>query len=174
MRIQSEPTESNWAALREAQLHATRVLPPVGMAVITEVGEETDSLKYRDTQARHRHEYYPYFQWARARLLHSKREASIFTRRDLLQDAIGRLGMAEYGVIAPATGAEGAARMSERLLAALDAALSGAPGDVATSAGYETFANLAAEQADPDTLISRAVAAFHTRPNGARVRRWES
>jgi sialate O-acetylesterase len=42
MAIKDQPAESGWAALREAQLHATRVLPNVGMAVITDVGHETD------------------------------------------------------------------------------------------------------------------------------------
>ena len=40
--IQAQPGESDWAELREAQLLATRVLPKVGMAVITDVGEEKD------------------------------------------------------------------------------------------------------------------------------------
>jgi sialate O-acetylesterase len=40
--IQSQPGESSWAELREAQLLATQVLPKVGMAVITDVGEEKD------------------------------------------------------------------------------------------------------------------------------------
>jgi len=65
-------------------------------AALQKVGEENDSLKYRDTVARHRHAYYPYFQWARARVLQSKRESSIYTRRDLLQDAIGRLGQTRH------------------------------------------------------------------------------
>ncbi len=42
MRITHEPTESAWAELREAQLLATQKLPNVGMAVITDVGEEND------------------------------------------------------------------------------------------------------------------------------------
>jgi len=40
--IQEQPGESTWAELREAQWLATRVLPHVGMAVITDVGEEHD------------------------------------------------------------------------------------------------------------------------------------
>lgn len=40
--IQSEPGESDWAELREAQWLATTALPNVGMAVITDVGEEKD------------------------------------------------------------------------------------------------------------------------------------
>jgi sialate O-acetylesterase len=40
--ILPQPGESNWAELRESQWHATRALPKVGMAVITDVGEEKD------------------------------------------------------------------------------------------------------------------------------------
>jgi sialate O-acetylesterase len=42
MAIKPEPGESSWAELREAQLLATKTLPKVGMAVITDVGEEKD------------------------------------------------------------------------------------------------------------------------------------
>ena len=38
--IQEEPGESTWAELRDAQLLATEVLPKVGMAVITDVGDQ--------------------------------------------------------------------------------------------------------------------------------------
>jgi sialate O-acetylesterase len=37
-----EPGDSNWAELREAQLLSTKVLPNVGMAVITDVGDWKD------------------------------------------------------------------------------------------------------------------------------------
>jgi len=40
--IKPEPAESDWAELREAQALATRVLPKVGMAVITDLGDEKD------------------------------------------------------------------------------------------------------------------------------------
>ena len=40
--IQAQPGESDWAELREAQLIATKVLPKVGMVVITDVGEQHD------------------------------------------------------------------------------------------------------------------------------------
>jgi sialate O-acetylesterase len=40
--IQELPGESSWAELREAQVHATKTLPKVGIAVITDVGEEKD------------------------------------------------------------------------------------------------------------------------------------
>ena len=38
----AEPQESSWAALREAQVYATKALRNVGVAVITDVGEEAD------------------------------------------------------------------------------------------------------------------------------------
>jgi sialate O-acetylesterase len=41
-KIKDQPGDSDWAELREAQLLATKVLPKVGMAVITDVGEEND------------------------------------------------------------------------------------------------------------------------------------
>src|SRR6185503_2317054 len=40
--IKSEPAESDWAELREAQALAVKELPNVGMAVITDVGDEKD------------------------------------------------------------------------------------------------------------------------------------
>ena len=40
--LTSEPGESDWAELREAQRLTTQKLPNTGMAVITDVGEESD------------------------------------------------------------------------------------------------------------------------------------
>jgi sialate O-acetylesterase len=40
--IRTEPGDSAWAELREAQLLATKVLPKVGMVVITDVGDPKD------------------------------------------------------------------------------------------------------------------------------------
>lgn len=40
--IKNVPGESSWAELREAQLLATKILPKVGMVVITDVGDEKD------------------------------------------------------------------------------------------------------------------------------------
>lgn len=42
MKITTEPGESAWAELREAQLITTKISPKTGMAVITDVGEEND------------------------------------------------------------------------------------------------------------------------------------
>ena len=41
-QIAEQPGDSDWAELREAQLLATQVLPKVGMAVITDVGDKDD------------------------------------------------------------------------------------------------------------------------------------
>ncbi len=40
--VKEQPADSAWAELREAQLLATQVLPNVGMAVITDVGDPKD------------------------------------------------------------------------------------------------------------------------------------
>jgi sialate O-acetylesterase len=40
--ITEKPGDSDWAELREAQLLATKILPNVGMAVITDVGDKDD------------------------------------------------------------------------------------------------------------------------------------
>jgi sialate O-acetylesterase len=42
MKIETEPKESQWAELREAQLLTALRVPNVGLAVITDVGNETD------------------------------------------------------------------------------------------------------------------------------------
>ena len=42
MAVKDQPGDSNWAELREAQLLATKALPKVGMAVITDVGDPKD------------------------------------------------------------------------------------------------------------------------------------
>lgn len=42
LAIKDQPAESAWAELREAQLLSTKALPKVGMAVITDVGDEKD------------------------------------------------------------------------------------------------------------------------------------
>lgn len=42
MAVKDQPADSSWAELREAQWLSTRVLPSVGMAVITDVGDPKD------------------------------------------------------------------------------------------------------------------------------------
>lgn len=63
---------------------------------IQQVGEESEQLKYRDDTSRRRHAYYPYFEWGRARLLQSQQETNIYNQRDLIADAISRLGQSRH------------------------------------------------------------------------------
>lgn len=63
---------------------------------VQKVGSESEELKYRDSVARRRHSYYPYYEWARARQQQAKKEPSIFARRDLLKDAMSRLGQTRH------------------------------------------------------------------------------
>lgn len=63
---------------------------------IQQVGEESEQLKYRDDVSRRRHAYYPYYEWGRARLLQSQGEQNIYTQRDLIADAISRLGQSRH------------------------------------------------------------------------------
>ena len=42
MKIDFEPKDCAWAELRDAQLYSTQSLPSVGMAVITDFGDEAD------------------------------------------------------------------------------------------------------------------------------------
>jgi len=52
--ITKEPVESDWAELREAQLISTKVLPNVGMAVITDLGDKDDIHPKRKEPVGHR------------------------------------------------------------------------------------------------------------------------
>lgn len=63
---------------------------------IQQMGEESEQLKYRDDTSRRRHAYYPYYELGRARLMQVRTEASIFTQRDMLQDAVSRLGQSKH------------------------------------------------------------------------------
>jgi len=65
-------------------------------AAVQQVGEESDLLKYRDDTSRRRHPYYPYYEWGRARMLQAEQEASVFTQRDLLADAVSHLGQSRH------------------------------------------------------------------------------
>jgi len=85
-------------------------------------------------------------------------------------DIIGRLGRSEFAVIAPATDAEGAMRLAERLAAAVDARPP-APGTrvsaVKLRAGYEAVADLHETPVEPVDLLVRATAALRqVRGNG--------
>jgi sialate O-acetylesterase len=54
MKIEKEPTDPNWARLREAQLLTTRAAKNTAMAVITDVGDEKDIHPKRKEPVGHR------------------------------------------------------------------------------------------------------------------------
>ena len=77
-------------------------------------------------------------------------------------DVIGRLGRSEFAVIAPATDAEGAARLAARLADAVEANRAGAQGlgELTLRAGYEAVADLHDTPVEPVDLLVRATAAL--------------
>ncbi len=86
-------------------------------------------------------------------------------------DALARVEPGWIAVAAPATDAEGAVQLSERLLAVIDRALAAAgAADVHTHAGYETQSG--DTRGTPEVLIERAIHAFRKEPDSVRVRRW--
>jgi GGDEF domain-containing protein len=84
--------------------------------------------------------------------------ADFFKRSGRTSDVVARLGPLRFGVIAPATSADGAARMVERVEAALSdaGALSVPEGRVSLRAGYCTVSDFSLEPLDPDDFLARA------------------
>lgn len=83
-------------ALQALESHSYEQAVQLLRAALQRLGEESDALKYRDGVARQHHSYYPYYQWGLARELQAKEEPSIFTRRDLLKDALSRLSQTHH------------------------------------------------------------------------------
>lgn len=88
---------------------------------------------------------------------------AFFRNSGRASDAVGRLGPLEFGVIAPATSADGAAQMLERLEATLTAsrAVGNDSGRIKLRAGYFGCADFAEAAIDPLAMIERAGAALH-------------
>jgi PleD family two-component response regulator len=84
----------------------------------------------------------------------ARRVASFFKESGRVADAVGRLGPLEFGVVAPGTSAEGAARMVERI----EAAVSNGDGRVTVRAGYCALESLTGS--DSEELLARAGAAL--------------
>src|SRR5207247_1911259 len=57
---------------------------------------ESPSLKYRDTEGRHRHAYYPHYELALARLGQAQAEASPYVKRERLQSAVQSLSQTSH------------------------------------------------------------------------------
>lgn len=90
-------------------------------------------------------------------------------RAGRVSDAIGRLGPNEFGVIAPATDAEGAMRMAERIGAALREARVSVEGTVApvrVRAGYTAVPDYHEADVDPLEMLLRATSALRAAPPG--------
>ena len=102
-------------------------------------------------------------------------------------DVIGRLGPAEFAVLAPGTDAAGARRLAERLAGSMQVAMappSSAPGaalptssglGIGVRFGYEAVANVGYAPIEPAELLVRASAAVRTGKAevGGWIRRFE-
>ena len=86
----------------------------------------------------------------------AQRIARFFKESGRAADAVGRLSALEFGVIAPDTSAEGAARMIERL----EQAVSNGNGRSLVRASYYVPESLAELQNEPEELLARAGAAL--------------
>jgi diguanylate cyclase (GGDEF)-like protein len=96
-----------------------------------------------------------------------------------LSDAIGRLGPADFAVLAPATDARGAAIIAARLAKSLQAAAeeAGFPAPATrVRAGYDAVSNLTYAPADPVELLSHAIFAARQAkpaPESRRIRQFD-
>jgi diguanylate cyclase (GGDEF)-like protein len=87
----------------------------------------------------------------------------LFKQAGRASDAIGRLGEAEFAVIAPATGPEGALRLVRRLTGAVESApipVRGGERSVRVQAGYCAVRDFAESTVDAVELLLRATTAL--------------
>jgi len=93
----------------------------------------------------------------------SDQVALLFRQAGRASDAIGRLGMAEYGVIAPATGPEAAVRLARRLGGAVESSpipMRGGERTLRLRAGYCAVPDFAESSVDAVELLLRATTAL--------------
>jgi diguanylate cyclase (GGDEF)-like protein len=93
----------------------------------------------------------------------SDQVALLFRQSGRASDAIGRLGMAEYGVIAPATGPEAAVRLARRLGGAVESSpipVRGGERTLRLRAGYCAVPDFAESSVDAVELLLRATTAL--------------
>jgi diguanylate cyclase (GGDEF)-like protein len=93
----------------------------------------------------------------------SDQVALLFRQAGRASDAIGRLGMAEYGVIAPATGPEAAMRLARRLGGAVESSpipVRGGERTLRLRAGYCAVPDFAESSVDAVELLLRATTAL--------------
>ena len=107
----------------------------------------------------------------------SDQVALLFRQAGRASDAIGRLGVLEYGVIAPATGPEAAVRLARRLGGAVESSpipVRGGERTLKVRAGYCAVADFAESSVDAVELLLRATTALRDLkregPAGERIR----
>jgi PleD family two-component response regulator len=109
----------------------------------------------------------------------SDQVGAVFRQVGRGSDAIGRLGPAEFAVIAPATGPEGAVRLVDRLGGAVEATripVRGGERSVRIRAGYCAVPDFAESPVDASELLLRATTALRDLKRGAageRIRAFE-
>jgi diguanylate cyclase (GGDEF)-like protein len=109
----------------------------------------------------------------------SDQVGSVFRQFGRGSDAIGRLGPTEFGVIAPATSADGAVRLVNRLGAAVEATripVRGGERAMRVRAGYCAVSDFAESAVDATELLLRATTALRDLPrtgHGDRIRAFE-
>lgn len=93
----------------------------------------------------------------------SDQVALLFRQSGRASDAIGRLGVSEYGVIAPATGPEAAVRLARRLGGAIESSpipIRGGERTLRLRAGYCAVPDFAESSVDAVELLLRATTAL--------------
>lgn len=110
----------------------------------------------------------------------SDQVALLFRQSGRASDAIGRLGMAEYGVIAPATGPDAAVRLARRLGGAIESSpipVRGGERNMRLRAGYCAVPDFAESSVDAVELLLRATTALRDLKRegraGERIRAFE-
>ena len=109
----------------------------------------------------------------------SDQVGAVFRQVGRVSDAIGRLGPTEFAVIAPATGADGAVRLVNRLGGAVEATripVRGGERSVRVKAGYCAVPNFAESPVDAVELLLRATTALRDLKGGGdgdRIRAFE-
>jgi PleD family two-component response regulator len=109
----------------------------------------------------------------------SDQVGAVFRQVGRVSDAIGRLGPTEFAVIAPATGADGAVRLVNRLGGAVEATripVRGGERSVRVKAGYCAVPDFAESPVDAVELLLRATTALRDLRSGGeadRIRAFE-
>ncbi|MDH4132907.1 MAG: response regulator [Gemmatimonadota bacterium] len=102
-----------------------------------------------------------------------ERVADVLRRQGRASDAIGRLGHAEFAIVAPATQADGVRRLLDRLEQAISP-VADTPA-LKLRAGYYSVPNMAAAKVAPLEMLLRATAALRdltSSGDAERVRDW--